>query len=161
MIDNVNIAFRILNFLVLLVLIYYGSKKYLVPSFLEQMEKYGLYLNGLYNDCSSLKSDSRLIIKKMHAQDEHFLMMQKRFSTWKNACNNKIELDKLDRKEIDNNIQKRFVMRSEYVKNDTAMQKELPIILDVVSKKLQIKYHAIDVQKRYINELIDVMKEQL
>ena len=67
-------------------------------------------------------------------------------------------LQKIEQQRVDDIMQQRFIVRSDYVKNDNAIKEQLPAILNTVTTTLQHKYHTAPVQKQYIDELIHSMK---
>ena len=158
--DVVNIIFRFFDFFVIVGVIIYATKRYIIPTVEKLLREYGVFIYNLESDCKNLQLQSQSIHENIQDQDRQFQMMQARFLTWQNKCNERVILQKTEQRRIDDCMQTRFELRSQYVKNDNAMQDQLPAILVSATKTLQKKYHGIGVQKEYIDELIHVMKER-
>jgi hypothetical protein len=160
MMDVVNIIFRFFDFFVIVGVLFYATKRYIIPTVEKLLREYGVFIYNLESDCKKLQLQSQSIHENIQDQDRQFQVMQARFLTWQNKCNERIFVQKAEQQRIDDRMQQRFELRSQYVKNDNAIKEQLPAILVSTTKILQKKYHEMDVQKQYINELIHVMKER-
>ena len=160
MIDTINIVFRFLDFFVIVGVIFYGMKHYIIPAVEKMLREYGVFIYNLESDCKNLQLQTQSIYESMQDQDRQFQAMQGRFAIWQKKCSERIVAQKLEQEKTDQMMQNRFEMRSEFIKNDNFVQQQLPIILHAATKVLQQKYHAVDKQKEYIATLIHVMKEQ-
>ncbi len=160
MIDTINIVFRFLDFFVIVGVIFYGMKHYIIPAVEKMLREYGVFIYNLESDCKNLQLQTQSIYESMQDQDRQFQAMQGRFAIWQKKCSERIVAQKLEQEKTDQMMQNRFEMRSEFIKNDNFVQQQLPIILHATTKVLQQKYHAVDKQKEYIATLIHVMKEQ-
>ena len=87
--------------------------------------------------------------------------MQAKFLLWQEKCRDQKVLQMIDQAQVVANIQNRFVLRSQVVMNQLAIKEQLPYILDRATEKLQEKYRHGDAQRKYTQDLIHVMKEQL
>jgi hypothetical protein len=160
MIDTINIVFRFLDFFVIVGVIFYGMKHYIIPAVEKMLREYGVFIYNLESDCKNLQLQTQSIYENMQDQDRHFQAMQARFAIWQKKCNERIAAQKLEQEKTDQMMQNRFEIRSEFIRNDNFVQQQLPMILDATTKILQNKYHVVDKQKEYIATLIHVMKEQ-
>ncbi|MBP6870061.1 hypothetical protein KBC04_04215 [Candidatus Babeliales bacterium] len=158
MMDIINIVFRFFDFFVVLGVGVYTVKHYLIPTVEKMMREYGVFIYNLESDCKNLQLQSQSIHENIQDQDQHFQVMQTKFLTWQKKCHELVVLQKSEQERIDGLMQQRFVIRSEYVKNDKALKEQLPAIVDTATKKLQQKFYGTEAQKQYIEELIQVMK---
>ncbi len=160
MIDVINIVFRFFDFFVVVGVIFYGVRNYIIPVVEKMLREYSVFIYNLESDCKNLQLQIQSIYEKMQDQDRQFQAMQARFMIWQKKCNESIEAQKAEQQKIDVTIQDRFKIRSEYMKNDSLVQEQLPAILHEVTKTVQHTYHGNDKQKQYIDTLIHDMKEQ-
>jgi len=156
----INILFQFLNFAVLMTLFYYGIQKFLIPSVNKMIEKYDNFIFELKDSRQAVENKCQAITEKINSQEEQFKAVQLKFVVWQEKCRDRKILQITDQHQIVENIQNRFLLRSQVVMNEVAIKEQLPYILEKTAKKLQEKYHVADTQKVYINELIHVMKEQ-
>lgn len=156
----VNILFRFFDLFVIIGLIMYAMKQYLIPMVKKLLQEHGIFISSLETDCKKLQAQSRSIYENIQDQERSFQILQARFEIWQKKCDERLAVQKIEQQRVDESMQNRFLVRSEYIKNDTALKDQLPIILDITTKNLEQKYHGTDVQKQYIDELIQVMKEQ-
>ena len=157
--DVISIVFRFFDFFVIIGLLFYLVKQYVIPMVEKMLREYGVFIYNLESDCKNLQLQTQSIHENIQDQDRQFQIMQLKFAVWQKKCDERLEAQILEQKKIDALMQDRFVIRSQYVKNDNALQDQLPIILDRATETLQQKYHGIELQKQYIDELIHVMKE--
>jgi len=160
MIDTIDIVFRFFDFFVVVGVIFYAIKNYIIPAVEKMLREYGVFIYNLESDCKNLQLQTQSIYEKMQDQDRQFQAMQARFVMWQKKCNERVLAQKLEQKKIDITMQDRFDMRSEYMKNDSLIQEQLPAILDATTKTLQHVYHGGYKQKQYIDTLIHGMKER-
>ena len=158
--DIINIVFRFFDFFVIVGLIVYGIKHYVVPSVEKMLREYGVFIYNLESDCKNLQLQTQSIYENIQDQDQQFQLMQVKFAIWQKKCDERILAQKLEQQKTDEAMQNRFVIRSSYIKNDIIVQEQLPDILDATTKILQHKYHGTQQQKQYIDTLIQIMKEQ-
>ena len=160
MMDAINIIFRCFDFFVIVGLIVYGVKHYVVPAVEKMLRDHNMFLDNLENDCQNLQAQTQSIYENIQNQDRQFQLLQSKFLAWKEKCAERIGVQKLEQQKTDAAMQNRFLTRSDYIKNDMMIKEQLPAILDVTAKRLQVKYHGTDKQKQYIDTLIHVMKER-
>ena len=158
--DVINIVFRFVDFFIILGLGFYAMRKYILPAVKKMLRERGVFLYNLESDCKNLKLQARSIHENIQDKDREYQAMQARFVIWQKKCDDLVVLQKKEQQKIDEAMENRFDIRSDYVKNDSAIKQQLPSILDTSSQILQQKYHGTDAQKQYIDELIHVMKEQ-
>ena len=156
----VNIIFRLFDFFVVIGLIIFIIKKYAIPMVEKLLQEYNVFINSLKTDCEELQSQSRSIYENIQDQERSFQILQARFEVWRKKCDERVVIQETEQQKIDASMQKRFLVRSEHIKNDIAMKEQLPMILDTTLKNLEQKFHETDIQKQYIDGLIQVMKEQ-
>lgn len=157
----INILFQLLNFFVIVVLFYYVIRNYVIPFITNMMTEYNLFIHKLKDDRQIVKIDCQKISEKIDYQEEQLQLMQAKFLVWQEKCRDQKIMQMIDQAQVVANIQNRFGLRSQVVMNQLAIKEQLPYILDRATEKLQEKYHVIEAQKKYTQELIHVMKEQL
>lgn len=157
--DFINIIFRFFDFFVIVGLAVYGFKHYIIPAIEKMLREYGVFIYNLQSDCKDLQLQTQAISENIQDQDRQFLAMQAKFVVWQKKCDERIALQVKEQELTDAKMQKRFEVRSEFVKNDAMLKEQLPGILDTVAHDLHMKYRSIDIQKQYIDTLIDIMKE--
>jgi len=155
-----NIVFRLLNFSILASLFYYVIKQTLIPFFMNMMKEYDIFINNLSDDVKNISNDSKAITQETNDQELLFQVMQTKFILWQKKCYQQQQLLIHEQELIDRAIKSRFDMRSHVVNDALAIKEQLPYILDRVTVTLQKKYHNIEYQKKYITDLIHVMKER-
>lgn len=158
--DIINVIFRFFDFFIVIGLAFFIIKYYLIPSVEKIMREYGVFIYNLESDCKNLQLQTQSISENLQDQEEHFQDMQSKFLTWQKKCEERTVLQKTAQEKIDSSMQNSYETRSSYIKNDRALEQQLPTIIDNVTKKLQMQFCQIDVQKNYIDELIQVMKEK-
>lgn len=157
----INILFKLLNFSVIVALFYYVIRNYVIPFVTKMMTDYDLFIHKLKDDRQIIKKDCQKISEKIDQQEEQLESMQLKFVLWQEKCRDEHVLQMIDQEHIVKKIHHRVQSRSQVVMNQLAIKKQLPYILDRATKKLQEKYHHVDAQKKYTQDLIHVMKEQL
>lgn len=160
MMDVINIVFRFFDFFVILGIGFYGVRKYVIPAVEKILREYGVFIYNLESDCKNLQSQAQSIYERTQDQEREFQLMQAKFSAWQAQCDKQAVLQKLEQQKTDHAIEKAFILRSNYIKKARIVKTQLPVILQTAMETLQHKYHEAGVQKQYIDELIDVMKEQ-
>lgn len=158
--DAINIVFRFLDFFVIVGLVCYAVKQYVIPAVEKMLREYSVFIYNLESDCKDLQCQTQSIYENIQDQDRQFQLMQSRFLIWQKQCDNRLAAQKLEQQRIDNEMQNRFLVRSDFIKNDNAIKDQLPAILCGATKALQQKYNNTHVQKQYIDELIHIMKEK-
>ncbi len=158
--DIISIIFRFFDFFVIVGLLFFCIKKYIIPGVEKMLREYGVFIYNLESDCKNLQLQTQSIHENIQDQDRQFQAMQARFLVWQKKCDERFNLEKLHQQRIDGVMQRRFDIRSEYIKNDSAIKEQLPDILEGVAQVLQKKYHGTQVQKQYIEELVCSMKER-
>ncbi len=158
--DTINIVFRFFDFFVVVGILFYGIKHYVIPTVEKMLREHGLFIYNLESDCKNLQLQADSIYENIQDQERQFKAMEARFAIWQQKCNERVVIQKTKQQQTDDAMQGRFVVKLEYIQNDNLMQKQLPVILDETTKALEHKYHGSDQQKQYIDTLIHVMKEQ-
>ncbi len=158
--DVINIVFRFFDFFVIIGLVWYAVRNYVIPTVEKLLREYGVYIYNLESDCKKIQLQAQSVYENIQDQDRQFQAMQARFIMWQNKCNERVQLQLLEQKEIDRLMQQRFEIRSLVIKNDILVKEQFPAILDAATKTLQLNYYGTDAQKQYIDTLIHVMKEQ-
>lgn len=158
--DTINIVFRVLDFFVIVGLVRYAVKYYVIPIVEKMLREYGVFIYNLESDCKDLQFQTQSIYENIQDQDRQFQLMQSRFLIWQKQCDQRLAVQKVEQQRIDNEMQNRFLVRSDFIKNDNAIKEQLPAILHTATKILQQKYNNSHVQKQYIDELIHIMKDQ-
>lgn len=159
MIHLIDIIFRFLDFFVIIVLAVYGIKHYLIPTVEKMLREYGVFIYNLESDCKNLELQSQAIYENIQDQDRQFQTLEAKFKIWQKKCDALIVSEQQEQLIIEQKMQKRFQVRSVFIKNDHLIKQQLPAILDSIADDLQTKFRSIDTQKQYIDTLIDVMKE--
>ena len=157
--DFINVIFRFFDFFVIIGLAVYGIKHCIIPAVEKMLREYGVFIYNLESDCKNLQLQTQAIYENIQDQDRQFLAMRLKFVTWQKRCHEKIVLQKAGQEETDAAMQRRFEVRSEFIKNDALIKEQLPDILDAVAHDLHMKYRLASLQKEYIGTLIEVMKE--
>ena len=158
--DVINVVFRLFDFFVIVGLIVYAIRHYVIPTVEKMLREYGVFIYNLESDCKNLQLQTQSIYENIQDQDRQFQVMQAKFVIWQKKCDERIVIQKLEQQRTDEAMQNRFMTRSSYIKNDMIVKEQLPAILDATTKTLQRKYHGTQQQKQYIDTLICVMKEQ-
>lgn len=158
---SLHVVFRFLNFFLLMALFYYVYIYFIVPAVKKMIELYDQILCKLQDDRKMVQLDCQLIINSTKEQKKQFELIETKFLLWQKKSNEQDLLQLAERKKIEQAISSRFDIRSQVVMNEFAKKEQLPYILDRVTQELQVKYQAIEPQKKYIDDLVDVMKEQL
>lgn len=159
MINIINIFFRFLDFFVIAGLLIYAVIFYLIPAVEKMFREYGVFLYNLESDCKDLQLQTQAIYENIQDQDRQFLAMQARFAVWQKKCHEQVIIQKKEQELTDVLMRQRCEIQSDFIKNDTLLQRNLPSILDAVTSDLQIKYRASENQKQYIDTLVGIMKE--
>jgi len=160
MMDIINVIFRFFDCFIVIGLAFFVIKYYLIPIVEKIMREYGVFIYNLESDCKNLQLQTQSICENIQDQEQHFQDMQRKFVIWQKKCEERTILQKSAQEKIDSCMQGSYETRSSYIKNDRALEEQLPAIIDNVTKKLQIQFSNIDFQKQYIDELIQVMKEK-
>jgi hypothetical protein len=159
MISIVSIVFRYLNFLVLVACGKYIFSAYVIPSVKKMMHDLSIYLQNLQQDANDVKKSVGMIRQQIKDQQLLFDAMQNKFVTWqKNRAIIAQNADQ-DRKKYVASMQQRSATRSICLQSNKALQKELPAILNSVTVQLQKKYDNELVGQKYIDELLQEMKD--
>ena len=161
MIHLIDIIFRFLDFFVIIALAMYGVKHYLIPAVEKMLREYGVFMYNLESDCKNLQLQTQAIYENIQDQDRNFQALQSKFMIWQKKCDELVIVQQQEQYQVDQNMQKRFEVRSKFIKNDELVKQQLPAILDGVVQDLQTKFRSVEMQKQYIDKLIDVMKEPL
>ena len=161
MIHLIDIIFRFLDFFVINALAMYGVKHYLIPAVEKMLREYGVFMYNLESDCKNLQLQTQAIYENIQDQDRNFQALQSKFMIWQKKCDELVIVQQQEQYQVDQNMQKRFEVRSKFIKNDELVKQQLPAILDGVVQDLQTKFRSVEMQKQYIDKLIDVMKEPL
>lgn len=158
--DIINCLFRFFDFFVVIGLAFYCIKYYVIPGVEKLMREYGLLMYNLESDCKNVQLQVQSILENIQDQDRHFQMMQEKFLIWQKKCDEKTMLQQLAQEKIDASIEQSYVVRLNYIKNNTVLQEQLPDIIAGTTQKLQNRFSTIDTQKQYIDQLIQLMKEK-
>ncbi|MBV8660666.1 MAG: hypothetical protein JO129_00795 [Candidatus Dependentiae bacterium] len=135
-------------------------KKHVIPMVEKLLQEYGIFISKLEADCQKIQEESLSISENIQNQEHNFQSLQTRFEIWRKKCDERLSVQKAEQQKVDELMQERFLVRSAFIKNDFALKDQLPIILDATTKNLEQKYDGAEIQKQYIDELIQVMKEQ-
>ena len=147
----INVIFRLLNFGILSGLFYYVIKQFLIPFVVKMMMDYDAFIGKLTSYTHNISQDSKALIEQTNDQELQFQVMQSNFLLWQEKCHQKKQALMYEQEQIEHAIKNRFDIRSKVVLNELVIKEQLPYILDRVTVTLQ---------KKYIEELIHVMKEQ-
>jgi len=159
MIDVVSFVFQCIDFLIIAALFFYIAKYHVIPMVKKMIEEYHLFIQKIQSDQQAIVQESGDLIKKIKNQDDEFIAIANKFAIWQKKCQQQVALEKSKQHEIDKAMQKRFDARSHYLEKEFAVKDQLPVILDSVTKSLQLKYQTHGDSKKYIEELIFEMKE--
>lgn len=158
--DVINIIFRLFDFCVVIGLAYYGIYTYLIPEVEKLMREYGVFIYNLESDCKNVRLQTQSILENIQDQDRQFQAIQKKFSTWQKKCDELVLLRKAEQEKIDAVMERRHEKRLSYIQHDQILQEKLPVILNSVTKDLQIRFSDTNAQEKYMDELIQIMKER-
>lgn len=156
-----NFIFQVLNFLVLITVFYYAIQRLIIPAVVKMIELYDIFIQSLKHDRQEVIADYQVILKEIDTQEEQFELMQDKFLAWEKKCQQDRSQRLAEQKKIEQSLQDRFVIRSQVIMNELAIKEQLPYILAQVTEQLQLKYQVAEFQKKYTQDLIDGMKEQL
>lgn len=156
-----NFIFQILNFFVLITVFYYAIKRLIIPAVVKMIELYDLFIQSLKHDRQEVIANYQVILKEIDTQEEQFQLMQDKFFVWGKKCQQDRSQRLTEQKKIEQSLNDRFAIRSQVIMNELAIKEQLPYILEQVTQQLQVKYQATEFQKKYTQDLIDGMKEQL
>lgn len=156
-----NFIFQVLNFLVLITVFYYAIQRLIIPAVVKMIELYDIFIQSLKHDRQEVIADYQVILKEIDTQEQQFELMQDKFLAWEKKCQQDRSQRLAEQKKIEQSLQDRFIIRSQVVMNELAIKEQLPYILAQVTEQLQLKYQAAEFQKKYTQDLIDGMKEQL
>jgi len=157
--DIVNVVFRWLDFIVIGAIIFFIMKYVGIPRIEKIKREYKLVLYNLESDCKKIQLQTQSIYETMHDQESEYILLRDRFDIWKKKCDEKIILQKIDQQVIDENMQKSFNLRTDIIKYEYMIKKEIPAVLDQTKELLYATYSQVDHQKSYIDQLIFYMKE--
>jgi len=150
--------FKIINFAIVIGLFYYLFAKIVIPYMVQQMQAYKIYVSTLQTDYYDLKNDNQIIKKNIEEQQSEFSIMQSKFEIWQQVREQKLTFDKQERAAIIHIMQERFVLRCQYIGQNEVLQKQIPIIINDAKEALQLKYHQVNEQKKYTDDLLYAMK---
>ena len=159
MISIVSVIFRCLNFLVLVGCAKYAFSVYVIPSVKKMMQDLIAYVQNLQKDTQDIKKSVSMIEQQMKDQQILFDGMQHKFAVWQKKSEIVAQVADEERKKYVAIMQERSATRLMYMQNDKALQKELPAILNSVTVQLQKKYDDELVGQKYIDELLQEMKD--
>jgi hypothetical protein len=140
---------------------YYGIKQLIIPAVVKMIDAYDAFIYKLQHDRQDVISDYQVVLKKIDEQEDQFQSIETKFLVWERVCNIRRIERVVEQKKIELSLQNRFNIRSDIVMNELAIKERLPYILDQVTQQLQAKYQVSEFQKKYTEDLIDIMKEQL
>jgi hypothetical protein len=158
--NAMTIIFKFLDFFVIVGVLFFVSKKYIIPMVEKSLREYGLFLYNLDSDCKNLQLQTQSIYENMQDQELEFRAMQHKFSGWQQRCHQLKKIQDKEQETINDLLQDRFLHRSQCLKNRKVIEKQVPLILDNVVEQLQEKYNQQDVQKQYVEQVVQFMKEQ-
>ncbi|AXK60581.1 hypothetical protein [Candidatus Chromulinivorax destructor] len=156
-----NFIFQVLNFFVLITVFYYAIQRLIIPAVVKMIELYDIFIQSLKHDRQEVIADYQVILKEIDTQEQQFELMQDKFLAWEKKCQQDRSQRLAEQKKIEQSLQDRFIIRSQVIMNELAIKEQLPYILAQVTEQLQLKYQAAEFQKKYTQDLIDGMKEQL
>lgn len=158
--DIINIVFRFFDFFVVIGLAIYAMRHYLIPAVEKLMKEYNVFITSLENDSKNLELQTQSIAEEMQAQEHHFQALQEKFLLWQQKCDEQSTLQKIEQEKIGTMVEHRYQLKSSFIQYDQALQIELPVMIDTITKNLQAKFHGTDDQKDYLDELIQIMKDK-
>lgn len=160
MIDFINVIFRYIDFLVIMIVGYFSITRYGLPIIEKLIREYEVFIYNLKSDSKNVLLQTQAIYENIQDKEQQFLAMQKKFIIWQKKSNLQKEYQQQEQQRIDLLVADHFALRSACLQNETMKQEQLPVIVDAATVALQKKYQAIDLQKQYIDELIHFMKEK-
>lgn len=159
--DLINVFFRFFDFFIVIGLAFFVIKHYLIPSVEKIIREYNVFIYNLESDCKNLQLQTQSISENIQDEEQRFYDMERKFLLWQKKCEEKVILQKSAQEKIDNLMQNSYETRSNYIKNDQAVKKQLPAIINNVTKKLRVQFCQKNFQKQYLDQLIQIMKEKL
>ena len=155
------IIFKILNFVVLLLLARYAIERYLVPFVYKAMQEYDNFLIQLLTKKRHFQEQENLVRAKVHEQDLFFLDIEKKFALWKQALEK--EQAKKDKQQclLEQEIHDITAQRLYNLQTKLAQKQLFPKIIQEAESEIVHYYDDVHVQNRYINTVIAQLKKRI
>ncbi|MGZ6250877.1 MAG: hypothetical protein ACXWL2_02515 [Candidatus Chromulinivorax sp.] len=155
------VIFKFLDFFVIIGFLTFVIKKYIIPMVEKALKEYGVFLYNLESDTKNLQLQSQAIYEGIEDQQLEFQAMQKKFLTWRQNCDRIKSIQEQEQVKNNQIMLQNFITRAHCMHNATIIKKEVPIILENVTCKIQEIYQQQDLQKKYIDQITQFMKESL
>ena len=157
----ISVIFKFLDFFVIVGFLTFVVKKYIVPMVEKSLKEYGVFLYNLESDTKNLQLQSQAIHEGIQDQQLEFQAMQKKFLTWQKNCDRIKHIQEEEQAKNHQIMVQNFLTRAHCMHNAKIIKQEVPIILKNVTCKVQEIYQQQDLQKKYIDQITQFMKESL
>ncbi len=154
------IVFKILNFMVLVMLARYAIERYLVPYAYSAMQEYDNFLIQLLTKKRYFQEQEDLVRAKVHEQDLFFLNIENKFNLWKKALEKEQALKDKQQCILEKEIHDITEQRLYNLQAKLAQKQLFPKIIQDAELEIRHYYNDADVQNRYNKELIANLKKR-
>lgn len=161
MIDAINVLFRWLDFVVIMVGAVYLVVSKLTPVVLKMIADHALFLYNLRDDCKHVQLQNDSLHSAIEEQDRAYLNLRHKFELWHAICDKKKEERCHLQQIIDTKMIERSQVRSHFLQDKQCLVYQIPQVVQRVEQQLVEKFQSPTEQKEYLNTLISVMKERL
>lgn len=155
----ITVLFKFLNFVLLLGLMLYGVKVYLLPGLKEQLTKYRAYLEGLRRSHRALQKDANVLKKGMSEDEEQQERLKKQVKQWRTVVQEQRDDLVREREERKEALLKRFKENKEQISLYRTYKQVVPEAIEQSRKELTKQFAHNAQQERFIKKImIDLRK---
>ena len=155
------IIFKILNFIVLVLLARYAMQKYVVPYAYTAMQEYDNFLIQLLTKKRYFQEQENLVRAQMHEQDLFFLDIENKFTMWKVALEKEQASKDAQQCLLEKEIADITAQRLYNLQTKLAQKELFPKIIQQAESEIVNYYTAADAQDRYNKDLIARLKKRI
>lgn len=160
MIQTIDVFFRILNFLVVLVGIFYIIQRYAIPFIKDFMAQEKQTFDDLHRKNNDIQQQRGSIEQEYADQEEWFNSIEEKFMEWQKTVEQRQHAKESLQQEIVKNMQERYDARLYAVSKKKFVKQEVLPMLDTVRDSLMKQYKKSADQKNYVHKLVNAVKER-
>lgn len=162
MFENIiSIAFRIINFGIIVFIFVYATKKYLLKAVKERIFARNSYFQNLKKNLDNYINRSRNLDTEIIEQEQLSKRLINKIEIWNNSFEN-LQAKKIEELAlIKEKINHKLLIQENNVTLDNIRKTILPDVIKKAQDKLTQDFESVQKKQIYQNELITLMKQSL
>lgn len=160
MTDIIDLIFFIINLLLIVFLIVYLSRKYLLPSVYESINEENKYFNDLENKLQNISINQIKLDKEIVDQEENNKLLILKINNWKTkVANIKIQKE-LVKEQLINDFEKKLDLQYHNYKAKRLSEQITPELIKKLKNDLEIFFSDKINSKNYLNSVIEKIEKK-